>query len=71
MVQQFRYTEHARMPWQLVTERKPIAGRIGGGKKTCLILVLILGAVGSLPLVILTPPFQAPDEGSTSTGHTS
>jgi uncharacterized membrane protein len=26
------------------------------------VLVLILGAMGSLPLVILTPPFQVPDE---------
>jgi len=32
------------------------------GKKTGVILVMVLGAVGSLPLVILTPPFQVPDE---------
>ncbi len=42
------------------TTQKPIRGTLG--KKACLVLVLILGAMGSLPLVILTPPFQVPDE---------
>jgi hypothetical protein len=45
-----------------VIERKSIADRLGDGKKACAFLVLILGAIGSLPLAILTPPFQAPDE---------
>jgi uncharacterized membrane protein len=49
-------------PDNRVTERTPVAGRIGVGKKTCVFLALTLGALGSLPLVILTPPFQAPDE---------
>ena len=44
------------------TGTEPITGRMGGGKKTCLLLVLLLGAAGSLPLVLLTPPFQVPDE---------
>ena len=45
-----------------VTERKPIADRLGDGKRARMVLALILGAMGSIPLVLLTPPFQVPDE---------
>jgi len=41
---------------------KLIANYLGSEKKACVLLALVLGAIGSLPLVILTPPFQVPDE---------
>ena len=41
---------------------QPIARLLDNGKTSRVVLVLILGAMGSLPLVILTPPFQVPDE---------
>lgn len=39
-----------------------IARLLDNGKTSRVVLALILGAMGSLPLVILTPPFQVPDE---------
>jgi len=39
-----------------------IAGSFSGVKAARVTLMLILGAVGSIPLVLLTPPFQVPDE---------
>ena len=42
--------------WQRITDF------FNGARISCVTLALILGAIGSLPLVFLIPPFQAPDE---------
>lgn len=39
-----------------------IAKLLNGEKFARVVLVLVLGAMGSIPLVVLTPPFQVPDE---------
>ena len=45
-----------------VTRWQRISELLNDAKKTRVILVLILGGLGSIPLVFLTPPFQVPDE---------
>ncbi len=42
--------------WQRISELLNYA------KTVRVALVLVLGAMGSIPLVLLTPPFQVPDE---------
>src|ERR1700755_605890 len=39
-----------------------LSDQLNEAKIAPVLLVLILGAMGSIPLVFLTPPFQAPDE---------
>jgi hypothetical protein len=41
---------------------RQMARVLNDAKAARTVLALVLGAVGALPLVILTPPFQAPDE---------
>ncbi len=45
-----------------VARRPDIARFLNEGKIGRVVLALLLGAMGSIPLVFLTPPFQAPDE---------
>ncbi len=45
-----------------IAERRRIQNLLGDAKITRVVLVLVLGTIGSIPLVFLTPPFQAPDE---------
>ena len=44
------------------TQTMDIKKTLSDPKAVRVILALILGAIGSIPLVLLTPPFQAPDE---------
>jgi uncharacterized membrane protein len=44
------------------TQAMDIRGPLSDAKIVRVTLVLILGAIGSIPLVLLTPPFQVPDE---------
>jgi uncharacterized membrane protein len=46
----------------LITRWLRIPEALSDVKMVRVTLMLILGAIGSIPLVLLTPPFQAPDE---------
>ena len=45
-----------------ITGRQRISKLLSDVKIVRATLMLILGAIGSIPLVLLTPPFQVPDE---------
>lgn len=49
-------------PDNWITRWQRISGLLKDEKKAPVILVLILGALGSIPLALLTPPFQVNDE---------
>lgn len=49
-------------PDQRISTWRRVAFLLDNVKAARVVLTLILGALGSLPLVILTPPFQVPDE---------
>ena len=44
------------------TRRQRLSALLSRNKKLPLIFALALGVIGSIPLVLLTPPFQVPDE---------
>jgi hypothetical protein len=50
-------------PENWVARWPDIAGLLNERKMARVVLALLLGALGSIPLVFLTPPFQTPDEG--------
>ena len=49
-------------PDQRISTWRRAAFLLDNVKAARVVLALILGALGSLPLVLLTPPFQVPDE---------